>query len=116
MYNLTALVLNHLIIVKLPFPIPDPISEYEKTLYPDMNVYLDSVLIPKMLIKLRQGVGRLIRCETDSGVISILDSRAAHAGKYHRSVIDALPNCDVASNIDDIRKFLILKKDEAYFI
>ncbi|GAU79054.1 helicase C-terminal domain-containing protein [Fusibacter sp. 3D3] len=42
-----------------------------------MIVYLDEVLIPKMLIKLRQGVGRLIRSETDSGVISILDSRAA---------------------------------------
>lgn len=113
--NIPGDVLSHLIIVKLPFPIPDPVSEYEKTMYPNINVYLNEVLAPKMLIKLRQGVGRLIRSETDSGVISILDSRAAHAGKYHRSVIDALPNCDVASNVDDIRKFLVEKKDKSYF-
>lgn len=113
--NIPGDTLSHLIIVKLPFPIPDPISEYEKTLYPDMNVYLDEVLTPKMLIKLRQGVGRLIRSETDTGVISILDSRAAPTGKYHKSVIDALPKCDVTSNIDDMRKFLVEKKDKSYF-
>ncbi|WP_281818271.1 helicase C-terminal domain-containing protein [Vallitalea longa] len=28
-----------------------------------------------MIIKLKQGVGRLIRSETDTGVTSILDSR-----------------------------------------
>ena len=80
-----------------------------------MNVYLDEVLTPKMLIKLRQGVGRLIRSETDTGVISILDSRAVPTGKYHKSVIDALPMCDVTSNIDDMRKFLVEKKDKSYF-
>lgn len=51
--NIPGDVLSHLIIVKLPFPIPDPISDYEKSLYPDMSEYLKSVLIPKMLIKLR---------------------------------------------------------------
>ena len=44
------------LIIEATFPIPDPISDYEKSLYPDMNEYLKSVLIPKMLIKLRQGV------------------------------------------------------------
>lgn len=80
-----------------------------------MSAYLDEVLTSIMLIKLMQGVGRLIRSETDTDVISILDSRSAPTGKYHKSVIDALPKCDVASNIDDMRKFLVEKKDKSYF-
>lgn len=113
--NIPGDVLSHLIIVKLPFPIPDPISEYEKSLYPDMNEYLDSVLIPKMLIKLRQGVGRLIRSETDTGVISILDARAGVNGRYHQEVLNALPECKRAKSVEDIHGFLKSKKENQYF-
>ena len=113
--NIPGDILSHLIIVKLPFPIPDPISEYEKTLYPDMNEYLDSVLIPKMLIKLRQGVGRLIRSETDTGVISILDARAGVNGRYHQEVLNALPECKRAKSVEDIQIFLQDKKEKHYF-
>jgi ATP-dependent DNA helicase DinG len=113
--NIPGDVLSHLIIVKLPFPIPNPISDYEKSLYPDMNEYLKSVLIPKMLIKLRQGVGRLIRSETDTGVISILDVRASDDGRYHQEVLHALPECRRAENIEDIRDFLNDKKEKNYF-
>jgi len=113
--NIPGDVLSHLIIVKLPFPIPDPISDYVKSLYPDMNEYFKSVLIPKMLIKLRQGVGRLIRSETDTGVISILDVRAGDAGRYHQDVLHALPECRRAVRIEDIRAFLKEKKENSYF-
>ena len=114
--NIPGDVLSHLIIVKLPFPIPDPISDYEKSWYQEMNEYLKSVLIPKMLIKLRQGVGRLIRSETDTGVISILDVRAGDTGRYHQDVLHALPKCRRAESVEDIRGFLIEKKDEAFFV
>lgn len=113
--NIPGDILSHLIIVKLPFPIPDPVSDYEKSQYPDMNEYLDAVLIPKMLIKLRQGVGRLIRSETDTGVISILDARAGVKGRYHDAVLAALPKCQLASEVNDIQQFLLRKKDDAYF-
>jgi len=113
--NIPGDVLSHLIIVKLPFPIPDPISDYEKSLYLDMNEYLKSVLIPKMLIKLRQGVGRLIRSETDTGVISILDVRASDNGRYHQDVLHALPKCRKAESIEDIGTFLKEKKENSYF-
>lgn len=113
--NIPGDVLSHLIIVKLPFPIPDPISDYEKSLYQDMNEYLESVLIPQMLIKLRQGVGRLIRSETDTGIISILDVRASDNGRYHQEVLHALPECRRAESINDIQVFLNEKKDKMYF-
>ncbi|MEA1975652.1 MAG: ATP-dependent DNA helicase, partial [Bacillota bacterium] len=113
--NIPGDILSHLIIVKLPFPIPDPISEYEKTLYRDMNHYIKLVLIPKMLIKLRQGAGRLIRSESDTGVISILDIRAGNKGKYRGEIINALPKCGASERIDDIKEFIRDKKDKSYF-
>ena len=91
------------------------ISDYEKTLYPDMNKYLKSVLIPKMLIKLWQGVGRLIRSETDTGVISILDVRACETGSYHQDVLHALPECRSVESIEDTRAFLNDKKAKKLF-
>lgn len=113
--NIQGDTLSHLIIVKLPFPIPDPISEYEKTVYEDFNKYRKEVLIPKMLMKLRQGAGRLIRSETDTGVISILDIRANNKGSYYEAVINALPNCKVTNNIEGITKFISDKKGTDYF-
>jgi ATP-dependent DNA helicase DinG len=68
-----------------------------------------------MLIKLRQGVGRLIRSETDTGVISILDARASDNRRYHQDVLHALPKCRKAESIEDIRTFLKEKKENSYF-
>lgn len=80
-----------------------------------MDDYIQGVVVPQMLIKLRQGVGRLIRSETDTGVISILDARAAESGRYHDVVINALPECDLSSHIVEVEQFFRKKKNEAYF-
>ena len=37
--------------------------------------------VPEMIIKLRQGVGRLIRNATDKGIATILDSRISDSSK-----------------------------------
>ena len=73
-------ILSSLVVVRLPFPTPDPVSEYERTLHDDFYSYLSERIVPDMLIKLRQWIGRGIRRETDTCVFSILDSRAA--GRY----------------------------------
>ena len=104
--------LSHLIIVKLPFLIPDPISEYQKNSIGDRS-FRKEVLIPQMLIKLKQGHGRAIRCETDTAVISILDSRADR--HYRKDVYGALPQTKVTSNIRDVKQFFLEKKDASYF-
>ena len=92
-------VLSMLIIVKLPFQVPDPIGEYERTLYKDMFEYKSRVVVPKMLIKLKQGFGRLIRAETDTGIVAILDSRVNKNGAYRERVLDSLPDCRVTNGI-----------------
>lgn len=113
--NIPGDLLSHLIVVKLPFPIPDPISEYERMMYPVMEDFIDAIAVPQMLIKLRQGVGRLIRSESDSGVISILDVRASSKGKYRNQVIEALPKCRLVTDTNQIKEFYKRKKPEGFF-
>lgn len=109
-------ILSSLIIVKLPFDVPDPISEFEKKQYGSLRAYQEKVILPRMLVKLRQYAGRAIRTETDTAVISILDSRVGHKGKYRQVVLNALFDTAVTEDIHDVRVFIRRKKDSAYFI
>jgi len=104
-----------LIIVKLPFAVPDPISEYEQTLYADMNEYKEQVIVPEMIIKLKQGFGRLVRTESDTGAVAILDSRVSNSGSYRERVLDTLPDCRVTSDINAVEEFMAEKKTPEYF-
>ena len=107
--------LSMLIIVKLPFAVPDPIGEYEQTLYSDMNEYKKRVIVPEMLVKLKQGHGRAIRIEADTSVIAILDSRVNKSGAYRERVLEALPECYVTDDMSIVEGFIQVKKPPAYF-
>jgi ATP-dependent DNA helicase DinG len=80
-----------------------------------MNEYKAKVIVPEMLIKLKQGVGRLIRTEKDTGCGSILDSRVNKFGAYRERVLNALPKCRVTASIQDIKDFFRAKKPPEYF-
>ncbi len=85
--------LSVVMIPKLPFPIPnDPvisgISEAR-----GLNAFQDMAL-PKMILKLRQGVGRLLRVDSDRGVVIILDRRL-HEHDYGKTVLKSLPNAEM---------------------
>jgi ATP-dependent DNA helicase DinG len=108
--------LSMLIIVKLPFSVPDPVSEYERTLYPNFLSYKNRFIVPDMLIKLRQGFGRLLRREGDTGVVAILDSRVNKNGIYRSRVLTALPDCVSTSYIDDVEDFIKAAKAPEYFL
>lgn len=109
-------ILSLLIIVKLPFAVPDPIGEYEQTLYKDMSEYKNSVVVPEMIIKLKQGFGRLIRHEKDTGAVALLDCRVREDGAYRDRVLRALPDCRVTPSIADVRNFISAKKGPDYFM
>jgi ATP-dependent DNA helicase DinG len=115
-YQNSDYALSMLIIVKLPFQDPDPISEYERTQYPNFRAYRDAVILPDMLIKGKQGCGRLIRLETDKGCIALLDSRANRHGIYRVSVLSAWPPCRVTDKISDIADFTRAVKSPEYFM
>ncbi len=113
-FNFTGDILSHLIIVKLPFLVPDPITENLKKQFETEDEFRREILIPKMLTKLKQGYGRAIRNETDTAVISILDIRANE--RYREVIRQALPNCKVKYNIEDIKRFIQEKKSPEYFL
>ncbi len=111
--DLAGDILSSVIIVKLPFPAPDPVSEYEKSLHDDFYRYLSGTIVPSMLVKLRQWVGRGIRREEDTCVFSILDNRAA--ARYRAGILDALPDMPVTEQLEDVGRFIRMHKDGGYF-
>ncbi|MDY6875906.1 MAG: helicase C-terminal domain-containing protein [Chloroflexota bacterium] len=60
--------------------------------------------LPETLPVLKQGVGRLIRTETDWGVIAILDSRI-NTKRYGQQIVASLPRARRTRRIADVRRF-----------
>ncbi len=84
--------LELLVIPKLPFPVPsEPIIEArsDKIRRLGENPFT-SLHLPEAILRLRQGVGRLIRRSTDRGVVVILDSRL-DTRPYAKNILSALP-------------------------
>ncbi|MBI3764700.1 MAG: DEAD/DEAH box helicase [Chloroflexi bacterium] len=82
--------LSVLVIVKLPFDVPsDPIiaarSETFENAFYDYNV-------PEAVLRFRQGFGRLIRTQTDRGVVAVFDRRLL-TKQYGRQFLASLPPC-----------------------
>lgn len=114
--DLAGDILSSLIIVKLPFPVPDPVMEYQRTQYEDFDSYRRDIIIPEMLIKLRQWFGRGIRREEDTAVFSILDNRASLRGRYRTEILNTLPSMPVTDRLADVSDFIIRKKADSYFM
>ena len=91
--------LSTLIIHKLPFPVSNPVFEFKT------ERFGDSILIPEMIVKLKQGAGRLIRDEKDKGVLVILDSRA-NDKKYRNIINESLPPLKKIYDLDAIPEFI----------
>lgn len=84
--------LELVIIDKLPFPPPnDPLAEARSKLLESQgrSAFTDYFL-PEAAMALKQGAGRLIRRETDQGVLVVCDSRLVSMG-YGRRLLKALP-------------------------
>ena len=109
-------ILSMLIIVKLPFQAPDPISEYELSLCRNFDEYLKNILMPDMFIKFKQGYGRPIRLETDTAVIAVLDCRVGVYGVYRTFVVNGLPKSYITSSLDEVAGFYFTVKSDDYFI
>lgn len=84
--------LSVLVIVKLPFDVPtDPLIAARSETYEDpFNEYY----LPEAILKFRQGFGRLIRTQSDRGVVAILDRRV-QTKAYGRYFLESLPQCTV---------------------
>ncbi len=96
--------LSQVIIYKLPFPYPDPIISCKMA---ESDDPLMEIAVPEMMIKLRQGIGRLIRSESDKGIVSILDSRLSSECKscYKKVIFDAIPIKNKTEDMAVLRDF-----------
>jgi DNA polymerase-3 subunit epsilon/ATP-dependent DNA helicase DinG len=82
--------LSVLVITKLPFDVPsDPIIASRAETFEDPFYQF---AVPEAILRFRQGFGRLIRTQSDRGVVAILDQRVL-SKRYGRSFIESLPNC-----------------------
>jgi len=103
--NIVGNSLTNVIIFRLPFPVPDPIITSKCARAKDP---LLDVLTPEMIISLNQGIGRLIRSETDVGVISIIDPRLSDINKapYVDVVWESLPIKNRTNDLSVLNDFL----------
>ena len=88
--------LSNVIITRLPFAVPDhPLIEAKLELIQERGGDpFTEYSLPEAVLKLRQGVGRLIRTKTDHGLVVILDNRIV-TKPYGRAFLSALPKCPV---------------------
>ncbi|MDP1952852.1 MAG: ATP-dependent DNA helicase [Polaromonas sp.] len=84
--------LQLVIIDKLPFPPPnDPMVEARSRLLEAAGgSAFNDYFLPEAAVALKQGAGRLIRRETDQGVLVVCDGRLATMG-YGKRLMRALP-------------------------
>jgi len=99
--------LRLVIIEKLPFAAPeDPLVKARIAHLESIgaNPFRDYQL-PEAVLALKQGFGRLIRSESDRGVIAICDPRLS-TRSYGRTFIASLPVIPITRDLSEARRFL----------
>ena len=98
--------LSCVIIDKLPFEVPsDPVimARVNKIREEGGNPFMDFQL-PRAILALRQGVGRLMRTSTDKGLLAILDIRL-FTKRYGRLFLRSLPPSPLTRELKDVESF-----------
>jgi len=104
--------LSCVIIDKLPFEVPsDPVimARINRIKEENGNPFYD-FQVPRAILTLRQGLGRLMRAKNDRGLLAIMDIRLYTKG-YGRLFLKSLPPSPIMRNIDEATHFF-MESDE----
>ncbi|MBY0356834.1 MAG: hypothetical protein K2W82_02435 [Candidatus Obscuribacterales bacterium] len=96
--------LSCVIIDRIPFQTPDdPVYEARCELVKaDAGAsWFTSLALPHAIMRLKQGVGRLIRTKSDRGIVAILDPRMTKK-YYGRAIISCLPPMTLVKSLKNI--------------
>jgi ATP-dependent DNA helicase DinG len=98
--------LSLLVLDRLPFPRPDDplLAERGRRVEARGASRFSEVWLPAAAVSLQQALGRLVRSETDRGVMAVLDRRLADAG-YRAALLASLPPAPLTRSMDDVRSF-----------
>jgi ATP-dependent DNA helicase DinG len=100
--------LTCLAIDRLPFPTPDdPVMD---AICARDKRWFARHSIPRAVIALRQGFGRLIRARSDRGVVVIFDRRLIEK-PYGKVFLRSLPECRRSRKLESIARFLSLQEE-----
>ena len=99
--------LSAVIIDKLPFQVPsDPlVSARMARVEREGGSPFSDYQLPHAILRLKQGLGRLIRSKSDRGLLAILDNRLSTKG-YGKLFMASLPDYTVTDNLDDLVEFM----------
>ncbi len=99
--------LSAVIIDKLPFTPPDrPLfkARLQRLANEGRDPFM-SYQVPEAIITLKQGLGRLIRSNSDRGLLAVLDTRIMSRG-YGRKFLRSLPASPMTMDLEEVRVFL----------
>ena len=98
--------LSLVVIDKLPFDPPDdPVHEARVAQMKAAGEnWFGIYVLPQAVLRLKQGLGRLLRTRDDRGVMAILDTRLYTKG-YGKLVLDALPPARRTASVKDVDRF-----------
>ena len=96
--------LSALIMTKIPFIVPtDPIHQARMEFLEKNNQSsFQQYMLPKAIIKFKQGFGRLIRSKSDQGLFCLLDNRI-YKTRYGNEIISALPKMDLYHQVNQVK-------------
>jgi ATP-dependent DNA helicase DinG len=102
--------LSCVLIDKIPFASPgDPVLEARiNHLRERGGNPFRSIQIPAAVIQLKQGIGRLIRDQRDSGVLVLCDPRFL-SKPYGKVFMRSLPPMPITQQLDDVAEFFSIK-------
>ncbi len=99
--------LSAVIVDKLPFQVPsDPlVAARSNHIQREGGNPFSQYHVPNAILRLKQGFGRLLRSNSDRGILAILDNRLS-TKSYGRIFIESLPDYEITNDIAALGEFM----------